>query len=109
MKTNNLFLSLSTTSGRKGLFANSTEYKSSVSYLWPDEDLDFSQYFGQLSNGGYVDGKKLATVWEAVQVSDTIISHRVYYYYNLKIPGISCVFDYDGVKDVCRIYTASQP
>jgi len=91
------------------LFANSTEDKSSFVYIWPDEELDFSQYFGQLSNGEYVEGKKLATVWEAVQHGNDIISHGVSYNYHLKIPGISCVFDYDGVKDVCRIYTDGQP
>lgn len=87
------------------LFANPATYFS-TGYPWPDESIRFSQ----LTDGIYVDGQQLATAWDAVQSGDSIIvSNRAGYWYRLKIPEISCVFSYDGVKDVCTMYSSTHP
>lgn len=82
------------------LFASHGAGFSERSYQWPDDEIDFQ--FGQALHGVYVEGKILLTIWEAVQRGDLWIASRGgFYKYALKIPGLSCIINYD--KYMCNM------
>lgn len=75
---------------------------------WPDEQIDFD--FSQASQGVFIRGETLLTIWDAILAGQSwIVSQRKPYFYSLKIPQLSCNVTYDGIKNICRLYMTASP
>jgi hypothetical protein len=83
------------------LFISDDGIFSERTYYWPTDDVYFE--FNEASQGIYVDGEVVATVWKAIQHDAFwIASQNNAYGYELKIPGISCVISIEPY--MCNMY-----
>jgi hypothetical protein len=70
---------------------------SVATYAWPDERIKYD--FSKLEKGRLVDGTILSTFWEIAQQDYFwITSNGVPYNYELRIPGLTCLYNWDESK-----------
>jgi hypothetical protein len=80
-------------------------FMNEYGFDWPGGEMGFD--FAAAENGILIDGKILETIWKAVQERKAWINvDNISYYYELEIPGLSCVttFNYEKKLWECAIF-----
>lgn len=85
-------------------------YLKDEGFPWPDNKINFD--FKNAETWSLIDGDTLSTAWNADrQGFDMITSQEIPYWYSFRIPGLTCLYNFDTYKYIweCNIYTGESP
>lgn len=77
--------------------SKAASYLEDNGFAWPDDQLNFD--FSKSEQGSLIDGPTLSALWQITQQNYFWITSRgIPYKYELRIPGLTCLYTWDETK-----------